>query len=648
MKLDEHIQFWDKASIRIMDVRHCVLCHREQLLDHRLPASGFFITAGGKARIRLDGTSYEAQRLHVLHADKGSVIDIQPQEDEFAYYLIYYKAEIPLPSTFQGARKTTEGNPFRMRYGFQPSEPVALYVIVRLMHSRWQQPGRLEKLETKSLFFRFVHEMLRQMQTQNVEMVQPDLLAQAIRYIENHYEQPITLESLAELLACGPQQLLRVFKSRQGNTPIRYLIQTRIERAKELLLDTPATLQEISEGVGYPDSYYFSRLFKKHTGCSPLQFRAGARSSPQRKYNPLADKILSIGFKNFSSYIDIDNRYQYRRKEDLRMSSGSRMSMTAAVVLCFSLLLSACSAVTSTNASSSAPSQQSSATVEASSSPSEASKAMRTITTVDGEIQIPADPQRIVADQYLGSLIALGVTPVGTPGLHKKNPYFTEALKNVEDSGEINGSMEKLIDLEPDLIITGNGEQGRYDEFSKIAPTVTVPYGQLKNAHEELTFFGKLLGKEKEAEAWLNEYDRRIAEAKARVLKVIPADATFSIFELGDKAVWTYGDNFGRGGQPIYQALGFRPPEGVADEIMEKQWAEVSLEALPKYAGDYLVLTSNRITLEEIKADPIWSTLEAVKNDRVYVWKEERSWYYDPIAVLSQTEELADWLTGLQ
>ncbi|MFW5438262.1 helix-turn-helix domain-containing protein [Paenibacillus apiarius] len=56
-------------------------------------------------------------------------------------------------------------------------------------------------------------------------------------------------------------------------SPIQYLTQIRIKEAKELLLASDATLEEIAIRVGYPDKYYFSRIFKKHTGTSPIQFR---------------------------------------------------------------------------------------------------------------------------------------------------------------------------------------------------------------------------------------------------------------------------------------------------------------------------------------------------------------------------------------
>lgn len=272
------------------------------------------------------------------------------------------------------------------------------------------------------------------------------------------------------------------------------------------------------------------------------------------------------------------------------------------------------------------------------------------VETIFGDIDIPVHPQRIVAEDYLGSLIALEVIPAGTPGLHLDNPYFAEALKGVEDIGDYgNPSLEKVIALGPDLIITSSNDKDRFEKLNKIAPTVSIPYGDLKNAHEELAYFGELLGVSDKAEAWLAQYDERIAAAKSKVDAAIGETASFSILERSEKAIWVYGDNFGRGGQPVYQALGRKPKAEVADELMEKQWMELSLEVLPQYAGDYLVVTvgsSSDWLLENFQSDPVWGSLDAVKNNRIYVWEEKRSWYYDPIAVLSQTEELAAWLAG--
>lgn len=267
------------------------------------------------------------------------------------------------------------------------------------------------------------------------------------------------------------------------------------------------------------------------------------------------------------------------------------------------------------------------------------------VQTMNGEIEIPINPKRIVAEEYIATLIVLNVEPIGAPGLTLENFYLKDSLKGVASIGTYGKpSTEKIIGLKPDLIITGNGDN--YEALSKIAPTVVIPYGELKDAHEELTYFGQLLGKEQEAKDWLTKYDQKIADAKAQVDAIIPADASFSIIEDAGKKLYVYGDNFGRGGQPIYQSLGRKPPAKIADEIMEKQWAEISEEMLTEYAGDYIILTADTRTLEDFKKDPIWSSLPAVKNDHLYIWPEERSWYYDPTAVLAQVEELTKWLTS--
>lgn len=304
------------------------------------------------------------------------------------------------------------------------------------------------------------------------------------------------------------------------------------------------------------------------------------------------------------------------------------------LVLLIALMLSACGSTSSTKE-------------KTNDSKGNEKSTTKTIKTGNGDIEIPVHPKRVVAEEYLGSLIALDVIPIGAPGLSIQNYYYKDKLKGIKDIGVYGDpSAENILALNPDLIITGNGEN--YEVLSKIAPTIVIPYGELPNVHDELTYFGELLGKEEPARVWLEQYDQRIAEAKSKVDAAIDENASFSIMENGGKTTWVYGDNFGRGGQPIYQALGRKPPSGVAKEIKEKQWAELSEEMIEKYAGDYIILTSNDRTVEDFKSDPIWGSLPAVKNDRLYVWPEERSWYYDPIAVLTQTEELATWLTSLE
>lgn len=97
--------------------------------------------------------------------------------------------------------------------------------------------------------------------------------AEVIRYIENNYEKDITLQQTANHVLMSPNYLSSLFKKEMGIGFVEYLLQYRIEKAKEMLLSTSLKSYEISLRVGFNDNAYFSRMFKKLTGESPREFR---------------------------------------------------------------------------------------------------------------------------------------------------------------------------------------------------------------------------------------------------------------------------------------------------------------------------------------------------------------------------------------
>lgn len=92
-------------------------------------------------------------------------------------------------------------------------------------------------------------------------------------YIENHYHEDLSLEQIAHEFYTNSTTLSRLFKQFSGDTPINYLINYRLEKAKNLLLsDTSLSIKDVAKSVGYEDSLYFSKLFKKRFGESPTFF----------------------------------------------------------------------------------------------------------------------------------------------------------------------------------------------------------------------------------------------------------------------------------------------------------------------------------------------------------------------------------------
>ncbi|MCM1246062.1 MAG: response regulator [Roseburia sp.] len=101
-----------------------------------------------------------------------------------------------------------------------------------------------------------------------------DVVEMARQYIKDNYsEEELTLNSVASHVNVSPNYLSAMFSQKTGQTFVRYLTDVRMSRAKELLKCTNKRSSEISEEVGYRDPHYFSYLFKKNQGCTPMQYR---------------------------------------------------------------------------------------------------------------------------------------------------------------------------------------------------------------------------------------------------------------------------------------------------------------------------------------------------------------------------------------
>ena len=97
--------------------------------------------------------------------------------------------------------------------------------------------------------------------------------APSIRYISEHYDLPITVNQLAEMENYNVTYYNDWFKQQTGVSPSLYLRHTRIERAKELLVDTEFTVMEIAVMVGYSSNATFTRAFHSITGMTPKAYR---------------------------------------------------------------------------------------------------------------------------------------------------------------------------------------------------------------------------------------------------------------------------------------------------------------------------------------------------------------------------------------
>lgn len=93
-------------------------------------------------------------------------------------------------------------------------------------------------------------------------------------WLDEHYDQPVTLQFLAAQCGLTERSLIRRFRAATGDTPVGYLQILRIEAARQRLESSRISVEEVTRQVGYEDLSSFSRLFRKHTGLSPGAYRS--------------------------------------------------------------------------------------------------------------------------------------------------------------------------------------------------------------------------------------------------------------------------------------------------------------------------------------------------------------------------------------
>lgn len=99
-------------------------------------------------------------------------------------------------------------------------------------------------------------------------------------YLLDHYSEPIDFERLSQLFGYSYSSFRKKFKEKSGKSPHEYLTDLRIEEAVKLLRSRRYTVSEVAWMVGYEDSSYFSRLFRKRKGCPPRKLMHGEQTDP--------------------------------------------------------------------------------------------------------------------------------------------------------------------------------------------------------------------------------------------------------------------------------------------------------------------------------------------------------------------------------
>ncbi|WP_411348030.1 ABC transporter substrate-binding protein [Paenibacillus sp. WLX2291] len=623
MDIARYTALWNQISMRVDHIEYTMLEQNKRLSKYEMPLHGYIYVTGGSGQLVLDDYVCRIEPFHLLHAGKGMKLSLRPGagEEGIACYLIFYR---PNGEWEERQALPDDLTLLRTRYHLQPEQPLVMRDRILHMYDSLRTGDALHLYRVHALFGQMMYEILHQLGNEDQQhMLDP--VAQAMRYMEEHYTDPCTMDELADRLGCSTRHLSRLFRKQGiGQSPSSYLLHLRMERACELLTVSRLSVQEIARSVGYEDVYHFSRMFKKYSGLAPGLYR-----QQQRRPNmPSGKSDFSIAAIGNDVYIDNNSQKEKSSGGSHMMYNYSRRSAVWMLLLSFSLLLGACSSAapnTNSNATSGNESVQS-ATAE---------NGMRTIQHDLGSTDVKENPERIVVLEqgFTQTVAALKVKPVGVADDNKPERFPQDTLSYIEGYTSVGTrsepNLEVIRTLKPDLIIADTSRHTNvYDQLSDIAPTIvfkndTANYDEIVQSTEQI---GLALGKEQDVQTLLNDHKqqmetlRQAVQQGQSVLIIAPDEEESNSFQV--RTTSSFHGSF-------LAAAGLDYALKDDAEVSQLMTTEQLMAIDPQHLL-ILINEDNDSVLDAQKDNPLWNQLQAVQHGQAHevelaTWSRQRS-----------------------
>jgi iron complex transport system substrate-binding protein len=252
----------------------------------------------------------------------------------------------------------------------------------------------------------------------------------------------------------------------------------------------------------------------------------------------------------------------------------------------------------------------------------------RTVQHQLGESCIPLAPQRIVVTDQdsLEILIALGLKPIATTRANRtgnKTSILTGKIDTIIDLGkEGQPNLEKIVQLNPDLIVGMYMEPENYKLFSGIAPTVSMEFNHAE-WKKTLQQFGDVLNKKQEVEKLLDAYQQRIEDLRFAVKQKL-GDMKVTIMRFYTTLEFTQFMNHASFPGSVIEELKQISIPTIQRQLKgtDETYVMVSLEQVDWLEADAIFVALDPGAERNFQAyanSPLWQTLKAVKNQQVYI-----------------------------
>ena len=208
-------------------------------------------------------TSY-AFGTHSFIAHAGDVVFL-PKNSLYKMHICKKSHFICVDFSFEDSPDTRKGAHF-------PCTPPSLLSDFEKLFYTSHRKEAWRLYECMSLLYKIISACVKSLHKRYEKS--SEIASLALKFILENYTNPcVTVPDISAHLDISEPHLRRIFKSKTGISPIKYITLLRIEKAKNMLKNSNCTVCEISSLCGFCDAYYFSREFKKEVGVSPTEYR---------------------------------------------------------------------------------------------------------------------------------------------------------------------------------------------------------------------------------------------------------------------------------------------------------------------------------------------------------------------------------------
>lgn len=158
-------------------------------------------------------------------------------------------------------------------FGVHPKNKNLANLFLQAEHI-WKMRKIGYELECMSVLYKILSEIQTQMSSKYYQSKKRTQIQTVVDYFHSNFDNPdLRVETLAEQSGFSPRYFYKLFHEVYGVSPKQYITTIRMEKAKELLLSSGYSVNQISLMTGYSDIYHFSKLFKQVYGLSPTEYR---------------------------------------------------------------------------------------------------------------------------------------------------------------------------------------------------------------------------------------------------------------------------------------------------------------------------------------------------------------------------------------